>query len=134
MKVVIVETGTSDVDAEMRDELLTWARSLGLDTKIAATRFVLAEDPAGYWCAHFSLKRQKDGRDYVMPGTNRVAVDYDSFIRISPMNDVPRWFPQVDEVPDMPIAALLEALDVAADARLQLRVASRRNNRMAAFL
>lgn len=134
MKVIIVETGTTDIDMEMREELLAWARGLGLDVKIATTRFVLAEEPMGYWRAHFSLKRQVDGRDYVLPGTSRVAVDYDSLVAIAPLNDVPRWFPTVDEAPDMPIAALLEALDVAADARLQLSVAARRNNRMAAYL
>jgi hypothetical protein len=133
MRIVIVDTGTGDVDTEMREELLAWARGLNLDTDRACTRFVLIETPAGYWEAHFSLHRQRDGHDYVLPGTNRIAVDYDSVVRMAPTNDWPRWFGQPDgEMPDLPVAALLEALDVAGEARLQLHVTARRRIRMAA--
>lgn len=133
MRIVIVETDTSDIDAEMRQELLIWASGIGLDTKRAGQRFVLTENAAGWWDAHFTIRRQRDGHDYVLPGTGRLAVDYGAKVLIAPMNDWPRWFGQPDDVPDMPIADLLELLDVAADARLQLRVTAHQRNRMEAY-
>jgi hypothetical protein len=133
MRIVIVETDTGDIDADMRHELLTWARALGLDTKQACTRFVLTEAPEGWWTAHFSLRRQRDGRNYVLPGADRLAVDYGTFVRNAPMNDWPRWFADPDEIPDMPIPELLEALDVAATARRHLSGVAYRRNRMEAY-
>lgn len=133
MRIVIVETGTSDVDGEMREELLTWARGIGLDTKLACTAFVLAEEPAGSWTAHFSMKQQRDGRDRILPGTNRVATDYGSVALPAPKIAWPRWFDQPDEVPDIPFPALLEALDVAAASRSALRSFAYRRDRMEAY-
>lgn len=133
MRIVIVQTGTSDVDGEMREELLTWARGIGLDTKLACAAFVLAEEPAGCWTAHFSMKQQHDGRDRILPGTNRLATDYGSVALPAPKSDWPRWFDQPDEVPDIPIPALLEALDVAAASRLALRSFAYRRDRMETY-
>lgn len=137
MRIVIVESGTSNVDAEMRQELLDWASALGLNVKKATPDFLLAESADGDWSAHFSIKRgpagDPDGLDVIRPGTNRVQIDYGSVQYPVEQASWPTWFGHAEEVPDMPIPAMLELLDVAADARLQLRVTSRRNNRMVAF-
>lgn len=130
MKIIIVESGTSDIDYEMRQEMLDWAKDLGVDTKRAATAFVLAETPEGGWRAHFSMKQQRDGHDYVLPGTNRVATDYGSFVVDLTEGGWPRWFGAPDEIQPVPIPALLEVLAAAAGARLQLHVTHRRRDKL----
>lgn len=116
MKVIIVNAGTEHID-DVRTELLDWARGLGVDTRIATATFVLVEGVDG-WRAHFSIKRQRDGRDYMQPGTNRVATDYGSYA--VDVDSWPTWFPAPDEAPEMAPADLLELLAVAADAASHL--------------
>lgn len=117
MKAIIVNTGGKYVD-DVRAELLDWARGLGVDTRIATATFVLIEDTDG-WRAHFSIKRQRDGHDYVQPGTNRAATDYGLYV--ADVDSWPTWFPQPDELPAMAAADLLEALDVASAQESGLR-------------
>lgn len=118
MKVIIVATGTRYVDAE-RSKLLDWAVALGVDTKRAKPTFVLIEDASG-WRAHFAIKLRRDGEnfDYVLPGANRVATDYEGFS--AAVTSWPQWFPEPDEIPDMSAAALLQALEVAGAQALSI--------------
>lgn len=117
MKVIIVDSATDLIDAGERPQLLDWARDLGVDINRATPRFVLTPAEAGGAIAHFSLKRQRDGHDYVLPNTNRVAVDFAAFAVEVPQGSWPRWFGESVDVPDMPIATLLEVLAVADEAR-----------------
>lgn len=117
MKAIIVHTNTKAVD-DVRAELLDWARGLGLDTRLATTTFVLIAGDDG-WRAHFSLKRQRDGRDYMEPGANRVATDFGCYV--VDVDSWPAWFPDAENVPDMAAAELLELLAVAAESASHLK-------------
>lgn len=125
MKAIIVNSGTGHVD-DVRLELLEWARNLGVDARRAKATFVLIQDADG-WRGHFSMKRQRDGHDYVEPGANRVATDFGIFV--VPVESWPEWFPVADTVPDIAAADLLELLDVADEQALQLRHGSLRRSR-----
>jgi hypothetical protein len=125
VEAIIVNSGTEFID-DVRSEMLDWARGLGVDTRIATTTFVLIKDTDG-WRAHFSLKRQRDGHDYVQPGSNRVAADYG--IYVVEVDAWPAWFPAPEEVPDMASSDLLELLSVAADAASHLRAGWHRRMR-----
>lgn len=127
MKAIIVNTGGKYVD-DVRTELLDWARGLGVDTRVATATFVLIEDTDG-WRAHFSIRRQRDGHDYVQPGTNRSATDYGLYV--ADVDSWPTWFPVPDDVPDMAAADLLEVLDVAAAQESDIRSAHAMRNREA---
>lgn len=116
MKVIIVDSSTSLVDGELRSELLDWAGALGIDTGRATPTFVLAPSADGRMFAHFSLKRRRDGRDYLLPDANRVAIDFGAAVVEVAGASWPRWFGQPVEAPDMPIATLLETLAVADEA------------------
>jgi hypothetical protein len=113
VKAIIVQTSTDDIDGEMRTELLDWARGLGLDTKLSTARFVLTESVEGGWKAHFSLKRQRDGHDYVLPGTNRAATDFNAVVFDVAEGSWPSWFAQPEEIPTIQLKALMECLAIA---------------------
>jgi hypothetical protein len=132
MKAIIVETSTDVIDGEMRTELLDWARGLGLDTKRATTQFVLTEGADGAWKAHFSLKRQRDGHDYIVPGTGRAATDFNAAVFEVAEGSWPRWFGQPEDLPLVRIAALMECLAIAASQGNELQQAARRRREGAA--
>jgi hypothetical protein len=111
LKVIIVDSSTSAIDGKLRNEMLDWARSLGVDTKVAKAQFAIAGNADGRCWAHFSMKRQRDGHDYVLPDTNRVATDYGSFVVEVAQGSWPRWFGDPEDVPDVPVPALLEIVD-----------------------
>ena len=116
--MIIVDSATSDIDGGgLRNELLEWARSLGVDTVRATPRFVLARTAEGGFAAHFSLKLQRDGHDYILPNANRVAVDFGAVTVEVAEGSWPSWFGEAVDVPDMPIPTLLEALAVADESR-----------------
>jgi hypothetical protein len=115
--VIIVDSATSSIDGDgLRSELLKWAQSLGIDTIHATPRFVIARTPEGI-AAHFSMKLQRDGHDYILPNANRVAVDFGSVVVPVENDSWPGWFGEAVDVPDMPIPTLLEVLAVADEAR-----------------
>lgn len=116
MRVIIVDSATDKIDGGLRTELLDWARSLGVDTVRATSTFALTREADGSVNAHFSLKRQRDGHDYVLPDANRVAVDFGAAV-VPVAGSWPDWFGNPVEVPDMPISTLLETLAVADEAR-----------------
>lgn len=118
MKAILVNTDVSGMHGDYLQALLDWARGLGLDTKVATPRFALIEHDDG-WHGHFAIKLQRDGHDYIAPGTNNVATDYDHDLRIGEPN-WPNWFPDAVAVPDMPPAHLVEVLHLASQARHDL--------------
>lgn len=121
MKAIVIDSGNDYIDP-MRRELLDWARGLGVDTRTAMARFMLAEHADG-WRAHFGMKRQRDGHDYVLPGTNRVAADFDLAVPVAE-GSWPAWFGDATDFPDVEPAFLLELLWVVDDAGSRLRSAA----------
>lgn len=116
--MIIVDSATSEIDKDgLRTELLDWAGALGVDTVHATPRFALTRTTDGRFMAHFSMKLQRDGHDYILPNANRVAVDFGSVVIEVENESWPRWFGEAVEVPDMPIPMLLETLAVADEAR-----------------
>jgi hypothetical protein len=124
MQAIIVDTGTDAIDGAWRTEMLDWARSLGLDTNLATARFVLIKGDQG-WRACFSLKRQRDGHDYIDQSAGRLAVDYGVAQYDVPEGLWPRWFGQPFELPEMPAEHLLDVLAASGDAAWALRDAAR---------
>lgn len=125
MKAIIVDSNTDVIDGPLRQELISWARSLGVDTKRATAVFVLVETGRQTWSAVFSLKRQRDGHDYIDPNTGRLAVDY-GYARFDVTEGSwPRWFGQPFELPEMRAGHLLDALAAARDAAAGLQAAVR---------
>lgn len=128
MKLIIVDTTIHEIDA-VRGEVLDWARALGVNTKKAKPLFILAQDDNGAWRAHFSLKRGPDGNpdgpDLVREGTNRVESDYGCYVVDVEQGSWPRWFPAAEEMPDVAVPLLLEAMDIADGAESSVRTAMR---------
>lgn len=133
MKAIIVDSSMPELDG-VREELVDWARSLGANVKKATSLFILAQDDRGGWQAHFSIKRgpegNPDGPDLIVPGANRVQVDYGCTVIDVEQASWPSWFPAADDVPDLPVSALLEVLDVAKAANLELRFNLRGRDRL----
>lgn len=117
MKAIIVDTGNDHVD-DVRRELLDWAEGLGVDVRNVSSTFLLLQIEQK-WRAVFSIRRKRDGHDYVVPGTNRLATDYGSYA--VDVESWPSWFPPPSEVPLMTAANMLELLDIAAEAEGSLR-------------
>jgi hypothetical protein len=133
VRVIIVESGTRHID-DVRREMLTWAEDLGVNTKKAMATFLLAEDDLGYWSAHFSIKRgpagDPNGPDIIIPGTNRLDVDYGGAVFPVKWASWPKWFGTPEDISATPVPALLELLAIAESARLQLRVAHHRRSNL----
>lgn len=124
MKAIIVESATHLIDGGMRTELLNWAQSLGLDTARATTTFMLTSSAEGKWKAHFNLKRRRDGHDYVLPGTNRVAVDFNAAVYDVAEGSWPQWFGEPQDLPLVRLEALMECLAIAASQASELSAAA----------
>lgn len=133
MKAIIVNGRMREVDG-VREDLVDWVSGLGVSTKKVIPLFILAQDEHGNWQAHFSIKRgpegNPDGPDLVVPGANRVQIDYGCAVIDVVQASWPRWFPAADDVPDLPVSALLEILDVAKAADLELRSKLRGRDRL----
>jgi hypothetical protein len=124
MQAIIVNSSTSAIDGEWRKELLAWAEALGVDTKRATPTFILLKNTRG-WRACFSLKRQRDGHDYIDPNTGRLAVDYGHARFDVAEGSWPNWFGSPTELPNVSAGHLLDALAAAADAAADLESAAR---------
>jgi uncharacterized membrane-anchored protein len=123
VKAIIVDSNTDVIDGPLRQELLSWAQGLGVDTKRATAMFVLVETGRQEWSAVFSLKRQRDNHDYIDPNTGRLAVDYGCARYSVAEGSWPRWFGIPLELPEMRAGHLLDVLAAARDAASALREA-----------
>lgn len=125
VKAIIVNGGLRETDG-VRHEMVEWARSLGVNTKKAVPVFALVQDESGNWTAHFSIKRgpegNPDGPDLIQAGSNRVQTDYGCTVIDVVQASWPRWFPAADDnVPDVPVSALLELISVVQAGESELR-------------
>lgn len=98
-------------------ELLEWLRAAGANTRTLMAFGIIVEHSDG-WYYHGPSKLQRNGHDYIVPGTSRVAADYTWSVRLGDGEAPwPSWLGVAEDLPDVDPAHVLELIHRAQEAR-----------------